>query len=649
MPLAWLLAAALDAATLLEGPLLPEGSAWNAPGAMVLEGPLAAPAMALGRAMLVRGLLVQADFDDTYFVEGSVDDESYRILWRVPALPAPPGLRTRFTILDNPVAVRFVRVRAASGPPGYSVARVRLFEAVPSPWPPALDLSLPERKAPLFPALTPIRVVTLRLVLGGVAFAVVLWRMLDRHDRRTRTALVGIAVLSLLAWTNFLNFHFRGLTHGWELYHYYAGAKYAPELGYDGLYECTALADAEDAVDLGPKRPFRDLRTDRAGSIADAPARPACRGRFDADRWQAFRDDIRFFRGFLGDDWARILSDHGHNASPLWNLVGGAVARIVPATAAGMTLLASLDFVVLLLLAVVLTRAFGVESACVAALFFGLNALSRFAWTGGSFLRYDWLALVLGGIGALRTGRPRLAGFALAWATLLRVFPGVVIAGVVWQAVLVAVLEGPGTAWRRLRPFAAGVALALATLVPASALLVGGEAGWSAFAANSRKYLGTEAENKLGLSTALAFRPGSSVARLHDPMKADPYEDWGRAQTESVRQTRPLRVVLVVAFLGLLAMAVVGKEPWVAAVLGAGLLPVLFQQANYYYVLLTAFALLFSGAPGVGLGLLALAWSSEAAAQIWPALDVRAAVLSGLACVYVFWATWSMARSRVSP
>ncbi len=647
--LAGVLAAALDAATLLQAPLLPEGSDWNATGAMVLEGPEPPPAIALGAPLSVAALLLQADFDDTYVVEGSADGASYRILWRVPALPAPPGLRTRSTVLDAPVRVAFVRVRVANGAPGYSVSRLRLFESVPSPWPPALDLSLPGRAAPLLPALTPARVVTLRLVLGGVAFAVVLWGTLERRSRRARTALVVVALLSLLAWTNFLNFHFHGLVHRWELYHYYVGAKYAPELGYDGLYACTALAEAEDAVDLGPTRPFRDLRTDRLGTIAEASPGPACRDRFDADRWTAFRGDVRFFRGFLGDDWSRVFSDHGHNATPAWNLVGGALAHAVPATAAGMKLLACLDLALLLLAGGVLVRAFGVETACVAALFFGLNALSRFAWTGGAFLRYDWLFLVLVGIAALKTGRSTLAGFALGWATLLRVFPGVTIAGVLLQAVVLAVLQGPRTAWQRLRPLAAGVALALATLVPASALFVGGEAGWDAFAANSRKYLGTEADNKLGLATVLAFRPGASVGHLYDAMSDDPHAEWKRAHAENLRQARPLRVVLVLAFLGMLMLAVAGKEGWEAAALGAGLLPVLFQQANYYYVLLIVFALLSARVPAVGVGLVGLGWASEATAQVWPALDVRAVVLSGLACLYVYWATWRAARTRVSP
>ena len=53
-------------------------------------------------------------------------------------------------------------------------------------------------------------------------------------------------MLGVLAYFNFGAFHFDGLrVHLWDMTHYYLGAKYFGELGYDGLYECIAVADAE--------------------------------------------------------------------------------------------------------------------------------------------------------------------------------------------------------------------------------------------------------------------------------------------------------------------------------------------------------------------------------------------------------------------
>ncbi|HET7292237.1 MAG TPA: hypothetical protein VFM88_07425 [Vicinamibacteria bacterium] len=652
MPLAsaLLLLAAVDTAAFLDGPLLPEGADWNAPGAAILADTDAAITIPLARTLEARALLVQADFDDTYLVEASDDGASWRVLWRVPALAAPPGLRSRWTRLRAPERFRFVRVRATSGA-GFSVSRLRLYERVPAEWPPRLDLSLPGRGAPLFPSLTPPRVAALRAAVAGLGFCAVLLAWTARHGgdgrgrRRASVALGAAALAAALSWTHFLNFHFTGFVHFHELFHYYVGAKYFPELGYDGLYECVALADREDGVASVEDRPIRDLRTDRLLAAAEAlRSPPACRARFDAARWSGFRRDVAFFRGRLAADWWRAQTDHGYNATPVWTLTGRLLAAAVPATPVGARGLALLDLGLLALAALLVARHFGFDAACVAVVFFGANGLASFAWTGGALLRYDWLFLAAAGLVALRAGRPALGGFALAWSALLRVFPGVLFAGIALKALADAAVEGPRVALRRLRPTLLGAAAAVLLLVPSSLLVAGGGA-WEDFARNSRKYLGTPAENKLGLATALAFRPENRAELLQDPLRPDPAEDWTRAQAEATRRIRPVQALLALVFAGLLLAAARGRPAWVAAALAAGLLPVLFQQANYYYGLLAAFALVFESVPGVGLGLVALAWATNLAGLLWSAWDVRGAVLSALVALYVYWAVWRVSRS----
>lgn len=643
LALAAVLAAAFDAGAVLRGPLLPEGSPWNAPGAVVLADPGDALTLSLARPIAVRALLLQADSDDTYRVEGSVDGARWELLWAAPALPPPGGLRSRWVVLSAPAAVGQVRVRATSGLGGFSVARLWLFEALPPVWPPALDRSLPVRAALLFPTLSPARVLLLRATLAGLAFAVVLWTLL-RPSRTARLALYATAGLAAFAWTNFGNLHFDGLLHQSEMYHYYVGAKYFPELGYDGLYACTLEADAEDGVH-DPERPVRDLRTNHqttAGALL-AGAAP-CRPRFGDERWAAFRADVAFFRELRGGEWRTTLTDHGHNATPAWNLAGRALTSLVPASRGGLTLLAALDLALLLGLAFVLLKAFGAEAAAIATIYFGTNALARFAWTGGALLRYDWLFLALTGLAALRLGRPRTAGFALGWATLVRVFPGVLLLGVALHAVAEAVVDGPRQAWNRLRPVLAGAALAFVAIGALSEACAGRPAAWASFVSNSRKYLHSDTENKLGLVTALAYRPETEGDRLYDPLSPDPFADWQAAQAANARRMLPVRVLLAGLYLVLLLGAARWREPWLTAALAAGLLPVLFQQANYYYTFLAAFALPRSRLPSVALGLVGLAWASEVAAQNWATLDVRAAVLSALVCVYVYWAAWRAAR-----
>ena len=52
-------------------------------------------------------------------------------------------------------------------------------------------------------------------------------------------------VVAFLTFFNFGHLHFHNFVHVWDTYHYYMGAKYFREVGYENLYDCAAIADAE--------------------------------------------------------------------------------------------------------------------------------------------------------------------------------------------------------------------------------------------------------------------------------------------------------------------------------------------------------------------------------------------------------------------
>ncbi|MBL8741898.1 MAG: hypothetical protein JNK04_12410, partial [Myxococcales bacterium] len=52
---------------------------------------------------------------------------------------------------------------------------------------------------------------------------------------------VSLGIMGVLLYFNTFKFGYPKYSHRWDQYHYYMGAKYFPEIGYDGLYKCTAI------------------------------------------------------------------------------------------------------------------------------------------------------------------------------------------------------------------------------------------------------------------------------------------------------------------------------------------------------------------------------------------------------------------------
>jgi len=242
--------------------------------------------------------------------------------------------------------------------------------------------------------------------------------------------LIALGVLGGLAYFNYGQLHFGKFIHVWDTYHYYVGAKYFPELNYDRLYQCATIADAEDGHRAeAEKRTITDLHANLMVRTTDILARPEdCKSHFTDARWRQFKADVNFFRSRVHDQrWTQIHQDHGFNATPVWTLLGFALTNLGPASTSQVTLLTLLDPLYLLAMAALLYWAFGPRVLGLGLLILGTNFPNRFYWTGGSFLRHDWLFYLVAVVCLLTKGRPMLAGAALAYATLLRLFPGLLL------------------------------------------------------------------------------------------------------------------------------------------------------------------------------------------------------------------------------
>jgi hypothetical protein len=633
-----------DAARLTDGRIAPEGTAWDVPPAVKLDGAGAAVTWDLGERRKVSGLLLQGDANDRFPLSGSLDGRRFAPLGEIQALTDATGLRTRTQILPIPVTVRFLRLEPPDGDGFASVAEVALYCELPSPWPPGFPVEfvpLPEpAPASWWNDLTS-RWWELLLAALGMA-------LLGARARRRRL-FAAAAVIAALTYFNFGAFHFFNYVHTWDTLHYYLGAKYFRELSYDRLYECIAVADAQEPrlAERVEHRRITNLRTNVLEGTAEILAHPErCTAHFSPDRWRDFTADVAWFREREAPlRWEEISTDHGFNGTPVWLITGSWLANLSPASDRQILALTLLDPLYILALVAVIGWAFGLRPLAVALLVFATFFPSRFFWTGGAFLRWDWLFYTAAAVACLKKGRPWLGGMALGYAAMLRIFPGLLAAGP--AAAVVSLLLRDGLRAGLQRPevkahlrFLGGAALATALLVPVSLAVVGGPDAYSAFLANTRKHQSTPLTNHMGLRMAMTWRPSEIGRHLVDATAGDPWLRWKNARLAAWRQVRPLAMLLAAAALVLLGRAARHRpEPWIAAALGTLWIAFAVDLTSYYYAFLLVPALLWVEKRSVGIALLALAAFTQLVSMpllIMPDWRDEQYTLISLATVLVF-------------
>ena len=471
-----------------------------------------------------------------------------------------------------------------------------------------------------------------RALVGAVAVALFAWDVwLERRgptdrQRRLRSRLfAAMGAIAFAAWWNFGLFHLDHWTHLWDVFHYEVGAKYSPELGYTRLYTCAAVAEVElgHGAEVG-RRSIRDLETNRVlpGSALTATNSAGCRARFTRARWEEFVHDVGWYRDRITPErWNGLFQDHGFNPTPAWGILGRLFASYGPSSEGKLLLLTLLDPLLTGLLWVVSIRTFGMGAASVGLVWWGLNSVAEFGWIGGSFLRTDWLCLCVLGVALLKAERPFAAGVILTCASLLRIFPAFFAFGIVLKA------AAEIAASRRIRlsrehvRFAGGCLAALAVIVPLSGLVASGGRSvfgpWPAFVSNSQKHVATPSMNNMGLRTVLSWTP---EAPLVLGATDDPVTVWWARHEEAFTGRRPLFVAVVLAAGLLAARGARREENWVAACLGALLIPFVTVLSCYYYgfLLVLGFLWLRKRTLGVAVALLATLSSVAALAARWP-------------------------------
>lgn len=647
-----------NAARLTDGQVAPEGGVWDSPLAVRMIASETLVTFDLGDERTLRSMLVQADANDTYLVEGSSDGIGFARLGEIPRLDGQHGLRSRAFRLEAP-PLRFLRLSTSSGDGRASISEIQAFCVEPGRWQPRLQvIDTPVSRAPQGSrgAWNDSSSRWWELALALLGLTLLLYdarsrqQQPQRRKRRQKTASYSgerprasrrwlfavVGLVSALTYFNFGAFHFGSFIHGWDTFHYYLGAKYFRELSYDRLYDCATVADiTAEATDTpaalaarrahAERRKMTNLRTNELESTAGLLAHPErCTTHFTPERWQAFRSDVAWFRNReSAGRWDDIFTDHGFNATPVWNIAGSLLANLAPASDRQILALCLIDPLYFAGMAAVLVWAFGIPGAAVGLLVLATDFPARFFWTGGAYLRWDWLFFTVAAVACLRRGRPFLGGAALAYAALLRVFPVFLAAGP--AAILVAELvretrAGKGPLGARLRTalasgplrpslrFFAGALVATAVLVPASLVVSGGPEVYRQFMANTVKHQRTPLTNHMGLRTVVSYRPAEVGRLLHSETASEPWARWKEARLAAWSGSRYLALGIALSALSLVAMgAVRHRELWIGAALGVAFIPFAVELTSYYYAFLIVPALLWTVRREAGVAMLLVA------------------------------------------
>jgi hypothetical protein len=423
----------------------------------------------------------------------------------------------------------------------------------------------------------------------------------------------ALSILAVASYFRFGDFGYEDYYHRHEFFHYYLGSKYDRELGYERLYACAALAQADSGQANEVKaRKLRNLATDHLQNAQEVLDHPdECRSRFKTpERWEAFKADVKVFRNTSNlQYWNDMQKDHGYNPPPVWTVMGHILSSLHPASPGYFKLLAGIDIAFFAGMFYAIFWAFGWRVMCVSIIFWGCQLPAEYFWTGGAFMRQDWVFwLVLSGC-LVRKRYYALGGAAFAYSTLLRVFPGLLIAG--WVVVALTHLwKKKRMAPQHMRVMIGGIA-ATAILVPVS-IAFSGAHSYPEFYKHIQVHNNTPLTNNMGLPTVLAQGYEGRMEVVRDEKLLDPFSKWKDMRRERLKAFLPLRIVLLAA-LGLAFVKVVSrvKSLWIAQALSLVWGVFAIEVTCYYYSMFILAAFLSRLRRGVEQWVLAVAGISN--------------------------------------
>ena len=186
-----------------------------------------------------------------------------------------------------------------------------------------------------------------------------------------------------------------------------------------------------------------------------------------------------------------------------------------------------------------------------------------------------------------------MAGFALTWSMLLRIFPGIFIIGI---AIIIGFQLIENIRKKKAknlldyihpdhRRFIAGCAVCLAALVPMSMVFTEGTQAYKDFYEHTLKtHQRTPLTNTMGLETMLEHDWKGRMRFTRDDNLDDPFETWKNDRLERFKEMKPV-FIAITGFIFLWTAWVLRRTKllWVGLAMSAPLVMCLTNVTCYYY------------------------------------------------------------------
>ena len=382
---------------------------------------------------------------------------------------------------------------------------------------------------------------------------------------------------------NFGFFHFPGgnYIHYWDSYHYFMGGKYFKELGYYDLYKATYLAGREKLNVFGDVKNILDQKTYDVEEIAPE-SYDVVKKKFTTARWEEFKNDFAYFYPKDGR-WSQLFLDHGYNAPPTRTALLLPLLNVMPLNDISLSLLVSIDYILILLTFFLVVKAFGKDVGLVAFIFFCTNVLARFNFIGGSIFRWDWICAAVVAASCIKLKKPWWAGLALAYAILARIFPIFFLFALMLQTL---------AAWSKKEPITlqvkllASCALSGILLMALTFLFIDQPHYYQEFNDKIQPHNNYPFVNHIGVRVVDYY--GGETSSSDMGTGAFPFETW---KVKAMSKDFLLTLFIQCAFVGIIGFLLLQSDELTAFQYGAVFIFLFSTIANYYYSFLVVFFL----------------------------------------------------------